>query len=155
MLRAIRMAASLTAALAVGCVEPELPLAQRTPPVILGVERATARRALDSVYWYSGYRPESVVVANGILRVAMPAGSIGQEVQLLPNGCHGAAPPPGVVGLVAREAWKNAGRSAGARTVIVTVGKLEVERKTWYRRTSCASGPAMTRLDPETLDSER
>ena len=139
--------------LAQGCT-PELPEVRRPETVIVGLEHAAASQALDSIYWYTGFRPETVGVANGILHLAMPAHSVGHELTSSRSGCESPAIPFGVVQRVAREAWRNAGQRAGADTVIVTVGKLEIEGRNWQGRVACGSGPAMMRIGPAQLREE-
>lgn len=39
---------------------------------------------------------------------------------------------------------------ARADRVIVTVGKLEIERRNWQGRVACSSGPAMVQIGPAT-----
>jgi hypothetical protein len=131
---------------------PQLPVIQKRETVLLGVSRPIGQQTLDSIYWYTGFRPDSMVVAPGILRLAMPAGSVGQEIESSPSGnCTSPAIPFGAVLRLAREAWRNAGQSAGADTVIITVGELQIEKRTWGGHVSCGAGPAMMRIGPSQL----
>ena len=133
---------------------PELPEVGRPETVIVGLEPAAARQALDSIYWYTGFRPDTIAVANGILHLAMPANSVGHEVSSSRSGCVGLAIPFGVVQRVAREAWRNAGQGAHADTVIMRIAKLEIEGRNWQGRVACGSGPAMMRIEPDQLEGE-
>ena len=150
MARVIETVAGLAVMLQ-ACAAPEFPVVQRPSTVVVGVSPPLGRQALDSIYWYTGFRPDSLVIAAGVLRLAMPAGSVGQELESSRAGCSSPAIPFGVVQRVAREGWRNAGQRAGADTVIVTVGQLLVERRTWAGRTSCGAGPAMMRIGPDEL----
>lgn len=154
MLRTTNLAVLATTGLALACAtEPESSIVRS--PVILGVDHAIGRQALDSVYWYSGYRPESLVVAKGIVHLAMPAGSLGHRVEMLPQGCQFEGAPFGVVRSVARQAWRNVGSRVGADTVIVTVPGPKIERETWLSRRTCGPGRVTVRLDPDRMRGDK
>jgi hypothetical protein len=136
-------------AAAVGCVAPATPEEAAIPLVLEGVDPARGRRAVDSVYWYTAARPESVVVRHGVARVALPAGALGQRVVRVGNGCDVIRPPEGAFGEVARRAR----RALDVDTVVVTQAQLVGERRNWAGMRTCGDGPSLVRFDPRYLDA--
>lgn len=151
MIRLIGIAAIATVCLLQACA-PDLPVVKRRVTTVVGLDQNVGKQTLDSIYWYTGFRPDSLVLAAGILRLVMPAESVGHEIESSPTGaCTSHAIPFGVVRRVARVAWRNAGQPVGADTVFVTVGKLKIEARGWGGHRMCSSGPAGMRVTPEQL----
>ena len=142
---------SLALALSTGCGAPGPPGEPERPVVVVGVDAARGQRTADSVYWYTGARPESVVVRGGVGHVALPAGALGQRVVRAGDDCDGIRPPHGAL----REVARRARAVLGVDTVVVTQARLMVERRTWSGSRVCGEGPSLARFDASYLDADR
>jgi hypothetical protein len=134
-----------------GCAVPEFPEEPVNDPTVIGLEAEAGRAALDSIFWYTGFRPDSIIVGEGVLRLTMPPESVGQTVVATGKACSSPAIPYGAARHLAQTAWRQVGRSVEADTVVLSFGKLEVKAKTPGGRASCSSGPATMRLEPRDL----
>ena len=151
-LLAVALRPFFAVAVAVGCVAPAPSLEHERPVVLEGVDQARGQSAVDSIYWYTGARPESLLVRGSVARVAVPPGGLGQRVIRVGDRCDVIRPPEGAFGEVA---WR-ARRALGVDTVVVTQAQLVGELRSWAGVERCGDGPSLVRFDPQYLDaSER
>ena len=141
------MLASWVALLIVGCVPPDVQPPREASTVVVGMSAERGRQLIDSVFWYTGVQPDSVVADAGMLRVVLPADALGHGVQMEDVGCRGREPGRGAVQTLAAHAW--ASRDAGIvrDTILVVFSKatMAAQRASIWGSASraCSAGPAM------------
>ncbi len=147
------MLASACVALGAGCFAEEIPEPREPVATFVGIDAAVGRRMVDSVFWYTGFRPDSIVVEGNRLRVGMPGGSLGERREFTADGCRSYGAPPGIIEAVARHALRNIDTPISIETVDISIGTAEISQKRWFGRYRSCGGSGNSRINVADLSN--
>lgn len=156
-MKPFRMTFPMLALLAAACAPAETPTRPpERPSVIIGMPNRNGVAMIDSVYWYMGIRPDTVMAQNGMLRVVVPGNAFERRVVFTATGCYvGPVPPLGALRSVALHAWTARDSSIRSDTVQVVIPIISdtLRHRSWLGGTakSCGSGTVSALIDAAKL----
>ena len=135
----------------IGCKAPDMPRPPvETQPVLVEFDGDRGRQLIDSVFWYTGVRPDSVIGRGGTLRLVLPPGTFGHGARMHPAGCSDRTPGMGAVHTLAAHAWASRDARITRDTIeivfaesAVAVGGASMRGST---ARSCSAGPAVIHI---------
>lgn len=141
--------------LVAACENPQVQSPNQVPPVVVGFSDSGGQQLLDTLYWYTGVLPDSVIVRDGVLRLVLPPLAFGHGSRMDSIGCAELPLAMGAIRTLASTAWAHRDASVTRDTVEIVLSKATVGVEhtliggsAWRR---CSAGPATLEIDAAAL----
>jgi hypothetical protein len=150
MLLTVRWRAVAAALAFFACASPRPQAPVNDSPVVLGLSTVRGQALVDTLFWYTGVRPDSVIVAEGALRFVLPPTAFGHGLRMDAHGCSDTPLAVGAIRGFAAHAWALRDATVTRDTIEVVFAKVTATEQRASALSSdtrsCSVGPATLHL---------